>query len=99
MSLRTAALVLVFFASSFLLSQTQAPAAPPQTPRQALIEVINGGQEGAMKHLTVEMQKSLQGDGKSNSSVGQLAAFEVRERFYEIGSAAGIRDTAEFLLR
>jgi len=27
----------------------------------------------------------------------QLAAFEVRERFYEIGSAAGLRETAEFL--
>lgn len=76
MSLRTAALVLVFFAGSFLFSQTQAPAAPPQTPRQALIEMINGGQEGAMKHLTVEMQKSLQGDGKNNSSIGQLAAFD-----------------------
>jgi NDP-sugar pyrophosphorylase family protein len=30
---------------------------------------------------------------------GQLAAFEVPERFYEIGSPAGIRDTANFLLR
>jgi NDP-sugar pyrophosphorylase family protein len=30
---------------------------------------------------------------------GQLAAFEVPERFYEIGSLAGIRDTANFLLR
>jgi N-acetyl-alpha-D-muramate 1-phosphate uridylyltransferase len=27
----------------------------------------------------------------------QLAAFEVRERFYEIGSAAGLRETTEFL--
>jgi NDP-sugar pyrophosphorylase family protein len=27
----------------------------------------------------------------------QLAAFEVRERFYEIGSPAGLRETAEFL--
>jgi NDP-sugar pyrophosphorylase family protein len=27
----------------------------------------------------------------------QLAAFEVQERFYEIGSAAGLRETAEFL--
>lgn len=27
----------------------------------------------------------------------QLAAYEVRERFYEIGSAAGLRETAEFL--
>ena len=27
----------------------------------------------------------------------QLAAFEVRERFYEIGSPAGLRETTEFL--
>ena len=27
----------------------------------------------------------------------QLAAFEVRERFYEIGSPAGLRETADFL--
>ena len=27
----------------------------------------------------------------------QLAAFEVQERFYEIGSPAGLRETAEFL--
>jgi hypothetical protein len=75
MSLRTAVLLLVASASSFLFSQTQTPAAPPQTPRQALIEMISGGQEGAMKHLTVEMQKSLQGDGKSNAA-SQLAAFD-----------------------
>jgi NDP-sugar pyrophosphorylase family protein len=29
----------------------------------------------------------------------QLAASEVRERFYEIGSPTGLRETAEFLLR
>ena len=28
---------------------------------------------------------------------GQLAAFEVRERFYEIGSPIGLQETAEFL--
>lgn len=28
---------------------------------------------------------------------GELAAFEVHERFYEIGSPEGLRDTAEFL--
>jgi len=75
MALRTAVLLLVIFADSFLLAQSQAPAPPPQTPRQALIEMISGGQEGAMKHLTVEMQKSLQGDGKSNAA-SQLAAFD-----------------------
>jgi hypothetical protein len=30
---------------------------------------------------------------------GQLAAFEVTERFYEIGSVQGIADTEEFLSR
>ena len=29
---------------------------------------------------------------------GQLAGFEVRERFYEIGSAAGLEETAQFLM-
>lgn len=33
------------------------------------------------------------------STRGQLAALEVSERFYEIGSLQGIRDTEEFLLR
>jgi NDP-sugar pyrophosphorylase family protein len=28
---------------------------------------------------------------------GQLAAYEVKKRFYEIGSPAGLRETAEFL--
>jgi len=30
---------------------------------------------------------------------GQLAAYEVKERFYEVGSLAGIRETEEFLLK
>ncbi len=67
--------VLALLASAALYAQPQAQAPPPQTPRQALIEMISGGQEGAMKHLTVEMQKSLQGEGKSNSA-SQLAAFD-----------------------
>ncbi|MGC2742456.1 MAG: hypothetical protein WA672_04660 [Candidatus Angelobacter sp.] len=75
MSLRTAALLLIASSSIFLFSQTQAPATPPQTPRQALIEIITGGGQGAMKHLTVEMQKSLQGDGNSGSAP-QLATFD-----------------------
>ena len=75
MSLRTAALLMALSSTTLLFAQTQAPAPPPQTPRQALIEIITGGEQGAMKHLTVEMQKSLQGDGKNNSSP-QLAPFD-----------------------
>src|SRR5260221_4535807 len=66
---------LSILACTALYAQPQAQAPPPQTPRQALIEMISGGQEGVMKHLTLEMQKSLQGDGKSNSAP-QLAAFD-----------------------
>ena len=76
MSLRaTVLVVLAVLASTALCAQPQAQAPPPQTPRQALIEMISGGQEGAMKHLTVEMQKSLEGNGK-NSAASQLAAFD-----------------------
>lgn len=75
MLLRTAAFLFAISTTGFLFSQPQAQSPPAQTPRQALIEMINGGQEGAMKHLTVEMQKSLQADGKNNSAP-QLAAFD-----------------------
>jgi N-acetyl-alpha-D-muramate 1-phosphate uridylyltransferase len=36
---------------------------------------------------------------KALAARGQLAGFEVAERFYEIGSPAGLRDTESFLLR
>jgi hypothetical protein len=75
MSLRTAVLVLAVFTSTFLAAQPQAPAPPPQTARQALIEMITGGQQGVMKHLTVEMQKSLDGAGK-NKSAQSFAVFD-----------------------
>ena len=84
MSLRTAALFLFISATSFLFSQTQAPAAPPQTPRQALIEMINGGQAGAMKHLTVEMQKSLKENGQF-AALDQLRATSSDFQVYETG--------------
>ena len=75
MSLRVTFLVVLAFAGTALCAQPQTQAPPPQTPRQALIEMISGGQEGAMKHLTVEMQKNLQGEGK-NYAASQLAAFD-----------------------
>jgi hypothetical protein len=61
----------LFFAAIFFCStsaQQQTPAPPPQTARQALIEMITGGQEAVKRHLTVEMQKSLQGKGKDSFS-------------------------------
>jgi hypothetical protein len=84
MLLRPATLFVLASASTFLFSQTQAPAAPPQTPRQALIEMINGGQEGAMKHLTVEMQKSLKGNGEF-AAFNQLKAASSDIQVFETG--------------
>jgi hypothetical protein len=86
MSLRaTVLVVLVLLASAALCAQTPAPAPPPQTPRQALIEMINGGHEGAMKHLTVEMQKSLKGNGEF-AAFGQLKAASSDIQVFETGS-------------
>jgi hypothetical protein len=76
MLLRSIFLLITLGTGNVLLAQQQPSAAPPpQTARQALIEIITGGQQGAMKHLTVEMQKSLEGDGK-NGSAQELAAFD-----------------------
>jgi hypothetical protein len=71
---RTLLVTFVLCFSSALLAQTQA-AAPPQTARQALIEMITGGQKAAMKHLTVEMQKYIK-DSKNASAMGSLSAFD-----------------------
>src|SRR5215471_13554441 len=71
MLLRSVFLLITLCAGNILLAQQQAPP-PPQTARQALIEMITGGQQGAMKHLTVEMQKSLEGDGKNNPAQNLL---------------------------
>jgi hypothetical protein len=85
MSLRaTLLVVLVVFATAALCAQRQAPAPPPQTPRQALIEMINGGHEGAMKHLTVEMQKSLKGNGEF-AAFDQLKAASSDIQVFETG--------------
>jgi len=40
-------------------AQKSAPAKPPQTPRQALIEVITGGGKAIQKHLSVEIQQMI----------------------------------------
>jgi hypothetical protein len=63
MLVRTAARVLALFApfvlSAVLPAQTQAPVTPPQTAREALVEMVTGGEKGLMKHLTAEVQELL----------------------------------------
>lgn len=52
-------------------------------------EVLAGLPEGVPYDLATVYRELL--------SIGELAAFEVRERFYEIGSLKGIEETAEYL--
>src|SRR5579864_6713683 len=85
MSLRATFLIgLALPVSTALCAQPQAPVAPPQTPRQALIEMINGGEEGAMKHLTVEMKKSLKGNGEF-AAFDQMKAASSGFQVFETG--------------
>jgi hypothetical protein len=69
-------------------------AAPPQTARQALLEIITGGSQVAMRHLTIEMQRSLK--AKDNKSfVQDLAMFD---QMKAEASAAQTFDTGQVLL-
>lgn len=91
MKLRAALLFSAISISTF--AQQPAPA-PPQTARQALIEMITGGQKAASKHLTVEVQQLLANVGNKSSYV--LAMFD------SIRSQAGTEiqtfDTGSILL-
>jgi len=51
----------------------QQPSAPPvQTARQALIEMVTGGEKGLLKHLTVEAQQALGKQRSTNFLSAQL---------------------------
>jgi hypothetical protein len=55
--------------SAATLAQKQPPARP-QTPRQALIEIVTKGGDGVLKHLTVEVQEMfLKPENKSGVSL------------------------------
>lgn len=54
----TRLVLLLVFSSLLVLSQQKQPA--PQTPRQALIEMMNGGEQAIRRHLTIEIQQMIQ---------------------------------------
>jgi hypothetical protein len=59
------------FAASFLSLSFAAQKPEPgalQTPRQALIEMITGGEKGITKHLTIEVQQALKKTGNAQAS-------------------------------
>jgi hypothetical protein len=59
----------VLLLSAQLFSQKLQPPAPPQTARQALIEMITGGRKEFNKHLTVEVQQLLAKAGSNGLKV------------------------------
>ena len=64
-----AALLFAAFPLSALFAQQQAPAPPMQSARQALVEMVTGGQKGVGKHLTVEVQQLLAKAGGKSAAV------------------------------
>lgn len=93
MKLRAAFLFAAIF-SSTLFAQKQAPVPPQQTARQALIEILTGGQKAAQKHLTVDVQQLLAKSGIKSAAV--LAMFDqVRQ---QTGPATQTFDSGPLLL-
>ena len=62
-------ILLVLFGSFAIAQPVQHPAQskPPQTPRQALIEIITGGSKAIQKHTTVEIQQMISEASKNAS--------------------------------
>jgi len=62
------AFVLALILLSFtILRAQQQPPAPPQTARQALIEMVTGGEKGLTRHLTVETQEGFLKEGNASA--------------------------------
>ena len=76
-----------------LFSQQPQPPVPPQTARQALIEMITGGRKAVTKHLTVEVQQLL---AKSGQSVQVMAVFDSMRS--QLHTGAQIFDSGPVLL-
>ncbi len=68
------ALFALLASTSIVVSAQQTPPPKPQTPRQALIEIVTTGAEGVVKHLTVEVQETLAKSDKK-SGLAMLTGF------------------------
>jgi len=64
-----AAVLLTAGSFSALFAQQQAPAPSIQSARQALAEMLTGGQKAVAKHLTVEVQQLLAKSGNKSAAL------------------------------
>src|SRR5262249_20182344 len=67
--MKLCAAVLAAVSFSALFAQQQAPAPPMQSARQALTEMLTGGQKAVAKHLTVEVQQLLAKSGNKSAAL------------------------------
>lgn len=91
---------LLFSTIAFSYQKSQSQTAVPQTPRQALIEMIRGGGEAITKHLTVEMQQAIPGartakttasarkSGSSGARAGKLSTETLPEAHTTLTTSA-----------
>jgi hypothetical protein len=84
---RAFVLFLALCSSTVFFAQTPVPAPPPQTAREALAEMLTGGEKGLMKHLTVEAQEFL---NKSESNRG-AADFSLMIHGLQSQTSSGIQ--------
>ena len=78
---------------------TQQPARPkrPQTPRQALIEIITGGSSAIQKHLTIEIQQMINDAKKKDASnKANVQMSRMLQELMSIPSLAGEKDLQTF---
>jgi hypothetical protein len=89
--------VLSSFTVAYAIQQPARPK-PPQTPRQALIEIITGGGKAVQKHITVEIQQMISEASKKKDPSDKTAAETLMmfQQFLTMPSLAGQKDLQTF---
>lgn len=73
--LTSASAIVLLFATNLPGQTSHAPPPRPQTARQALIELITGGQEAQLKHLTREVQEEMSKPASKAIGAAYLGSF------------------------
>ena len=91
-------ILLVLFGSFAIAQPVQHPAQskPPQTPRQALIEIITGGSKAVQKHTTVEIQQMISEASKNASDKASAEMMTMFQQFTTMPSLASEKDLQTF---
>lgn len=88
-------LAALFLAVTSFATAQQGTASTGQTPRQAILEMLSGGEDKFKKHLTVEVQQKLEELAKTSSSNSTAAINPVQLLSMVKSADAGKFDTFE----